>query len=62
MIEIFTEQSGLGGDRSWVARAYLGEKPAELVSGVVFSYGVNQDDARDRLIAKLKSWAKEQIK
>ena len=62
MIEIFTEPSGFGGDRAYVARAYLGAKPADLVAGVVFAYGANQDDARDRLIAKLKNWAKEKIK
>lgn len=59
MIEIFVEPTGLGGDRSHVARAYLGD---DLVAGVVFAYGANQDQARDRLTEKLKSWAEEKIK
>lgn len=59
MIEIFTEPTGLGGARSHVARAYLG---SDLVAGVVFAYGADQDEARDRLVEKLKSWATEQVK
>jgi hypothetical protein len=59
MIEIYVEPTGLDAARAYVARAYLGK---DLVAGVVFSYGSDKDDARDRLIAKLKSWAKEQIK
>lgn len=59
MIEVFVEPSGMGGERSHVARAYLGD---DLVSGVVFAYGANKDEARDRLIEKMKFWAKENVK
>lgn len=58
MIEIFVEPSGFKNDRAFVARAYLGS--GELVGGIVFAYGANQDAAREHLIEKLQDWAKEQ--
>lgn len=59
MIDIFVEPTGMGGERSHVARAYLGD---DLVAGVVFAYGASQGEARGRLTQKLKSWSTEQIK
>jgi hypothetical protein len=60
VIEIHVEQTGMADDRAFCAKAYLGSSKRE--GGVVFAYGINKDDARERLIAKLKSWAKENIK